>query len=271
MSRKWKRIALVTIGDKQFAGRVSFKIEQKREADACKGTVSLFNLNDDTRNYMERTLLAGGFLRLDAGYIEDYGTIFIGKLVKPKNERQGPDIVTVFECVDSGKRLADAWVDLSFDGPTPVRDVFQTIVNAMGIDIGYLATFPNGNFSEGYCFSGTAREALSYLCAAYGMEWFLRNGALTVLPKLSGTQEVAVKISPSTGMIGVPTKSIDNETPVFMCNVLLEHGLYPGRKVMVESSQADLNGTYICQNVTHEGDTYDAGGKFQTQIEALPS
>ena len=93
-------------------------------------------------------------------------------------------------------------------------------------------------------------------------QWSIQNGEFKVDPKDAPTPSTKIfVISPTTGLIGAPTKT---KTGVrFTC--LLNPKLFPESHISLQSSS--INGIYKIKSAVHTGNARD--GQWQTEVEAV--
>jgi len=96
------------------------------------------------------------------------------------------------------------------------------------------------------------------VCASYGLEWSVQDGALQILERGTAIDgKTVVKLTPETGLKGSP--SVDSKG-VLQFECLLNPLLKPGCVVVVESMF--VRGGFRLTDVKHEGDT--SGGDWKT-------
>ena len=97
MSDFFLRQAVVKVGipgseGKEFSGlRVAFDVEKNSESFANPGKITIYNLNKDSRGFMEQKGLK---VRLLVGYLNSLAQIYLGDIQKVKHEKSGVDWVT---------------------------------------------------------------------------------------------------------------------------------------------------------------------------------
>lgn len=259
--------------------RLKFSIDKGSENNANKGTISIYNLSQDTRNFVEKS---GLFVILKAGFQDAISTIFSGDILKGKHERSGPDITTTLECGDGEFALRDAIVNIGL-GPgaknTQVIEMAVAAITAFSVSRGFTETIPSTTYNQGFTYSGPAKALLKEQLKAVGMEFHIQDGELNIMTPDKTDQQIAVEVTPDTGLVGFPTKTPEGVD--FTC--LLNPFLRPGRAVKIESKQ--FQGAFGSQSgvasasvvhsgsvvrvrrVVHEGDTDD--GTWLSKVECV--
>ena len=282
--RLFLREASLTVGPaaggegREWTGlRLQFTVEKTSKSSTNKGKVSIFNLAPESRTFLESDDLVA---IIKAGYRDFSEVLFIGDI--PKNgvttKRQGPDIVTTIECGDGEKALNQANLNQSWTGGVTNLQIFQAAALALGTDIsiGVQKSFKKEIFGNGFAFSGMVKDLLDQLVEKQGLEWSIQNGTLQVLSKDDETGEEAVLLSPTTGLIDVPSKTEKGVNAIS----LLNPKIIPGRRIVIQSKQflgalASLGGsvgdvgsgqgTFRIDKVTHVGDSDE--GDWKSTVE----
>jgi len=80
---------------------IEFVIENDDESKAGTAEIAIYNLGKSKSAFKKDELV-----QLKAGYKDDYGIIFYGKIDKVWDEKDGADIKTVVQASDMTKQLA---------------------------------------------------------------------------------------------------------------------------------------------------------------------
>lgn len=257
--------------------RLKFSIDKSSEDNANKGTISIYNLSQDTRNFLEKS---DNLVILKAGYKNAISTIFSGDILKGKNDRKGPDIITDLECGDGEFALKEASINIGLGPGAKNTDIIGLAVDAiteLAVARGFIETIPEITFNQGFTYSGQAKALLKDLLKQVGMEFHIQDGEINILTPNKTDQQLAVEITPETGLIGFPTKTPQGVDFIS----LLNPGLRPGRAVKIESKQ--FQGAFGSQSgvasnslvhsgavvrvrrVVHEGDTDEGNWYSKTE------
>lgn len=235
---------------KRFAGlRVGFRVEMSLSGVPNKARIEVYNVNPDT---VATAQDPDAEIRLSVGYNGVPLLIFKGNptpggvLV----ERRAPDRIMTIESQDGGAALRRARISESFDGEVTAREVFDRLASALGIPEGVVDFSGDHRFSRGLVLRGDVRSILDRLTRAAGAEWYVRDGALVVLPDGGDTGETAVRFSASSGsLVGSPSPKDDGIEIVG----LISPTMRPGKLFEVES--ASVNGVFVAREVVFEGDS----------------
>jgi len=249
--------------------RIGFDINQNNKPKENKGKFELYNLSLATRQSIGR----GAQIVFDAGYQATHGVVFSGLVKQVHFERRGPDIVTILEADDGGSNIICSHIDQHFPRGSTWATIVQAIATAMGTpypynpvpaSIGGCIGVPSFVFPRGFVAHGKCSTVLTTLCRKFGLDWFILNGAINIVPQTMHNGDTAVLISSKTGMIGVPSRSTGS---MIKFTSLLNPKLVPARLVQLVSVDKTLNGYYKVLGIKVEGDTHDS--KWQTECECI--
>ncbi len=114
-----------------------------------------------------------------------------------------------------------------------------------------------GTFTNGYVFSGPARELMDEIARTISAKWWIANGILEVMAARAVISGDALVLRPSTGLLA---HASGDDVDGFRCRALLDPAALPGRLFV---AQDDLGvplaePAYRIEAVSFEGDT-DAG------------
>ncbi|MEM9407167.1 MAG: hypothetical protein AAGA81_14105 [Acidobacteriota bacterium] len=218
---------------------------------------------------------------VDAGYRNDRGaeTIYRGELFRARSRRAEPNIttelsgvdaITVVEARDGGRGFRQARIEQSFGAGVSVNTVLRACAAALGVGIGNLDQVTGveleagGNiYPEGVVLSGPVSRELTRVLRGLGLRWSVQHGALQLLRGGELLQTEAIRLTPSTSLIGTPEVGARGVVRVVS---LLTPDLWPGRAIVLESRR--VNGRYRARKVTYTGDSH--GGEWQCISELEP-
>lgn len=280
MSVQFNRAVQVRIGPRGTLGvlvdalRVTFNITKSLEPFPNSSTIEITNLSATSRALIEEKR---SVVVLSAGYGTDLKNIFIGDIARISTKRVGPDVITEIEAGDGEVAFKDAKLDASFAPGTRFSQVLSAITSSLGLTQGQVKGV-NGNdqFQQGLTLSGPSRNHLDTLTRRQRLEWSIQDNQLQILPVDEATDETAIVLNGSTGLVGTPYKTkVVNENLLkkkdgvqaesgVSCVALLNAEIRPGRRIKLESEF--INGVFTVRECVHVGDTH--GNAWYTKIEA---
>lgn len=254
------------------AVRVNFTVVKTEDTEPNQFDLQVYNLSKSTRSKFETT---DNRVILQAGY-QSTGLklLAIGDIVKGSTEFNHPDVITSADCRDGGRALRDARASVSFKPNVTARNMVDELVKKLNVDNVEIDFDLSGAFKHGWSFYGQVRDGLDKLAGRFGFQWSIQNNTLQLTERRTPSQREAVLLTPSTGMIGSPTrvdKTGDNltkakEEPGLKVRCLLNPALVPGDPVVIESAEYP-RGTYRITRVEHNGDTH--GDDWSSTLEVV--
>ena len=135
MSEFWERYVelqvgstLITLDDLD----IEFTVENDDESSAGQAEIAIYNLGSSKSAFKKDELV-----QLKAGYKNDYGIIFYGKIDKVWDEKDGADVKTVIQASDLTKQLFMAKpICKKYPRGTSVATIVQDMFSEAGIPVG---------------------------------------------------------------------------------------------------------------------------------------
>lgn len=248
--------------------RVSFKVELKSSKTVNKASIRIYNPSPATIALLH---IPKTSLRLMVGYGTFPRLLFIGTPIKDGIDLkvEGPDRILDIDAADGGAGYVGTFLNVSFSTPTTFGQVLATVLAATQWSQGFVDPAISAVvLPYGIVLVGRPSEVLDRLAAAslpVGADWYVRDGAVYVVPKGTATPEVAPLISSTQGnLIGSPNYTKKG----IKVKALIDATMRPGRLFIVES--AGWGGPFIAKDVTFNGDSgWD--NQFYMEITAKPA
>jgi hypothetical protein len=282
----FSRASRITVGTRQISNfgqqiglDVWFSVRRSlkpNEPNTCD--LKIWNLSDSTRKVLEQSSQiipsissapgapnTGIPVKIEAGYVGNIYTIFLGYMRSGQTVRDGDDFVTEFQTGDGDEAQAIARINQQL-GPTNAYTVAQALLAAMPSvgqgNLSAVADILKGStlYQQGVLLKGNPKEMLTDLCASVGLEFTIQGQQalfLSLGQPLSGS---AYKISSNTGLVGEP--SVDTKG-ILSCVVLMLPGLRPGQPIVMDSEF--VQGTFRITSMTTVGET--AGNEWCHRLE----
>lgn len=287
MSHLLGRYCAVTVGTLRVQGlKMSIDVSKNAKPEPAKASVKIWNLNPEHRQQLVSSprLMP---VQIDAGYEDAYSTIFVGELRFGDHRREGlVDVVTTIESTDKGATMGEARVSATLPKGSNAGDVLRTVAMALGVGAGRSTAWggaaiaegnlneaialirSNGIFASGTCLTGQAWREMTNVCRSLGLTWSVQNGKLQILKVGQGLAGQAIRLTPSTGLIGSP--SVDSKG-ILAADIMMMADVFPGRVIVVESEF--VKGQYIVDETQHVGEYVPFGsalGDWQIKMKAKP-
>lgn len=260
MTEFFNRAFRVEVGDRAFSNanalRFTFSVERdaKLTPNAC--TVSLYNLAESTRHDLEAQTFIP--VRIQAGYEDDAGQLFLGGLRTAESTRNGADWITEVRGGDGEKEILQARIAKTFSSGTSYKVVLSSLVDALGVRRGNLGSLEqptlissgSSSLARALTLRGGVAEELEAMTRSLGLEWSIQDGSFQVAASGQPAQTQSTVLSGDSGLVEVP--SVDKDGLV-SGTALLIPDLLPGRTFRVESDRVTSN--LVCTKTVHSGDS----------------
>lgn len=255
--------------------RIKFQVDKDSKTNSNVAKISIYNLNDNSIGIIEQedqqAILEAGYngrrARVGDAIVVDklIGIISKGDIKNVETSRSGVDRITTFETGDGEKALQENTLDKSYPPGVTTAQIVEEVKSALGVVKGTIKGVIDGTFQNGLSVSGKARDTMDDIADKMGAEWSIQDGELQILPKGGSTAEEAILLTPSTGLIGAPTRRIGKDKKEYVnFTCLLNPRMRPGRKITIESEF--LSGTFTIRKVSLTGDNHS--GPFTCKGEA---
>lgn len=136
MSEFWNRYVELQVANKVFTldeYDIEFEVENS-DSMAGQSEIAIWNLGE-SKNIFK----TGELIQLKAGYKDDFGIIFYGKIDKLRQEKDGADVKTTAICSDLTKMLFEKKkVFKIYREGTAINSIIQELLSESGIPVGKL-------------------------------------------------------------------------------------------------------------------------------------
>lgn len=269
MTRLFERVAAVTIDELKVEGlRIAFSIERNLERTPNPGKVTIWNLSADSRAVIDLEDIA---FQLDAGYVDNLESIFVGDVATVTHARNGASWQSTVTAADGRQPFRTARISRNFEPGVALEQVITDLAEAMGVGIGNAVEKARAGdvraalteFAQGFIARGAVPRAFDRLVKSIGLEWSIQDGRLQLLEPTETTAEEAVVLSADTGLLGSPQRT---ENGNIKARSLLQPFLTPGRQAEVRGEE--IEGFFRVEKVRHIGDT--DGPAWFSEFEGSP-
>jgi len=284
MTNLWLRYIDLTIGSLNFNSDnfdIEFKVE-KKEDEAKTAIITIYNISQQTREKIKKD----DIVELKAGYKEDYGTIFYGKVVNVDFELKGADEATIVECTDVSVDLKKDHLVVNYPAGTDAAQVVRDVCSYAAIPIGRIDD-TGYKFEKSYTFPGTPYDIIldvikfcngklrqelqdmPYLRKMLSSVEFGREYVFTIENNMAyfvrGAKMIyeAEVLESDTGLLDVSkVKSEDKDK--FKIRALLRWRIQVGKPVVIKSVK--LDGQFNVSAYKH----VCKGEEYYTELEVIP-
>lgn len=283
MTELWLRYAELRIEDLLFTSDdfdIEFEVE-KKETEAKTAIITIYNLSQQTREKIKKD----DIVELKAGYKNDFGLIFYGKVTNVDIELKGADEAAIIECTDTTAELSKEIVVVSYPVGTDAAQVIRDICKYCNIPIGRIDN-TGFKFEKPHTFQGTPAEIIEdvvrfcngklrqqqanldpWMIVAspdFGQEYvFTIENNMAYFVKGSKIVYEAEVLESDTGLLEV-TKVKNQDQDKFKIRALLRWRIQVGKPVVIKSVK--LSGEFNVSAYKH----VCKGEEYYTELEVIP-
>ncbi|MCK5603277.1 hypothetical protein KAR91_15445 [Candidatus Pacearchaeota archaeon] len=238
--------------------RIVFDIEKTSSSNANNAKIQIYNLNESNRGILKTGENLS--ITLEIGYGDILEQLFIGDIQRSFTQRSGPDFITTIEADDGGRALSESKLDKSYSAGVKLKsvvdDAMQSMKDAGQIIIGSVSNIKDEIAQNGITISGLAQKIINDIANKQGLEFSVQDNEAQILDPAIDTGEIAVLLTPNTGLIGSPNLGIagENIEGIEFKALIQTTKFRPGRAVKIESK--DFNGLIRINKSKFIGDTH---------------
>mgnify|MGYP003670633929 CR=1 FL=1 len=253
--------------------RIIFEIEKTSEPTPNTASITVFNLNQENRDFLKsedlRVVLLAGYTGQErSGRL--VSSVFSGDVKKVATEKSGPDFLTTLECGDSEKSIQETHFEKTYsaeDG-THVLVIIKELAAALGLVVNdeNIKGVSDNKFINPVILSGNVKKHLDDLVSKEGLEWSVQDGEIHIRNRTDAKFVNAFLLNVNTGLIGTPVKREKGIEFLSLLNPLIR----PTETVKIESrftGSSFVNGSFVVKRAYYKGDTHE--GEWVVRGEAL--
>ncbi len=257
------------IAGTEYGLRISFRVERKISALADTARIRIWNLNPESRGMLAQRSLTRvrrdpiRYVKLEAGYEDNFGVIFNGGIVRAVNNREGPDWITELECSAALAQALLNTLEKSYGSTTLVRTVVEELFAAAGWTTVNFTTEAEsillGKFVNSKVVFGSAYVSVSRLLKAHGLVFNVDVDGISVYKPEHPRSTTFLPLDETSGLVDTP-KVTDFGADF---KTLLDPRIRPGQKVRIDSetlqasiTDSSLGRDFTLYSVACVGDTH---------------
>lgn len=214
MSELFNRCLYVEIADEngngqKFYGRtinnpdgfdIQFSINKTSEKEPNESSVTIYNLNEDTRRKLENNYI---YVTLYAGYNEEYKLLALGNIATIKNSYSDATISTQIIFEDSSSQYEDSRILKTFPAGTKYSKIIKDIANSMGYPDPLIKSLDDSaTIKHSQTLSGSSAKYLKEYCYKMGVKYSIQNNKLIIKKEDDAITGNAFIVSEDTGLVG---------------------------------------------------------------------
>lgn len=168
----------------------------------ASGKVKVYNPSDE----LIQASKAKEKIIIDAGYRENYGTVFTGEVIKPEIKKGSEPYIEI-TIGDKTSLWINSIVNKSYSGPIYASKVILDIFDSIGVLPGALNLKDDYRYERGISFTNDSlRSVMNRIAKDTQSTFFFRQGYACFLEETKG-YERAIDLSIDTGLISVKERA----------------------------------------------------------------
>ena len=259
--------------------RIRFHVEQALVGKPGHAVITVNNMANDTAQRIQRE---GAPVILQAGHEGNAGLIFRGTAIQIRRGRESQtDTFLEITAIDGDVAYMYATVNVSMAAGWTHTDQLKEMqkgMQAKGVDPGYTGELYQNKAVRGKALFGAVRDHMHDFSVSTVTEWAINMGKMDVVPVGGILPDEAFLLTPDTGLIGMPTQSVDGIHVRALLNPCFRAGaqvklqnssivmaqINPAYADVTYNAPIDLDGAYKIYSVSHTGDT--RGNDYYTDM-----
>lgn len=224
--------------------RFRFHIQRATIQNPNQADIRIYNLSDNTSNDLMNSVSKMDLsspkriITIQAGYSESsIGVIFRGEIIQARRGRESQtDTYVDILAFDGDFAYTQGYVSLTIAAGSSAKDQIKAVADTLkqfGItyeESEIPSVLANNSFPRAVTYNGMAHNILRKLGLAYGFNWSIQEGKLTIVMHGDSIPGDAVVLNSETGLIGLPEQTAGG----IMARCLINPGITPGCKIQID-------------------------------------
>lgn len=237
MSEYWKRYCKLTVQVKNGAVqaldlsdfRITFRVAQATVNSPKFAEIYIYNLSEEMMNLLagKDNEQKGQTIILEAGYQSFYDIVFKGSVFQFRRGRDNPTDKFLCIIAQSGEAAKYAITNASVIAGINAmeeRNIILKDLQEKGVDPRYLNDIDSKAYVRGRVLFGQSTELLNKLAANTGSVCRIEDDQITMIEENGKTNEQAIVLTPSTGLVGMPQLTLDGLRFTALLNPSIKFG-----------------------------------------------
>lgn len=248
---------------------LQFQVEADCSQTSQRGVLRFYNINPDyQKSLWKESYDMSKYIEVElyAGYGDNMPLIFAGDIMKCYTSRKGgdTDFITEMEVSAAPEVFKSGFANQTISKGAEVSSVFNDLFKGIpDVGIGYI-TKELGKLKRSTTYIGNPIDLIKN---AYGSKYevFIEHGLLNVLAEGEVKKDKVLTVTAASGLLGSPRR----EGALTEVEMLFEpQATVAGLVNVLSDSMPDMNGTFKCLNVSHQGIISYSGecGKATTKL-----
>ena len=276
----WLRDATLQIGGNKYSLdtlNFSFEIPFEDSEELTTAIITAVNLAENTRNNIRR----GDPIIVNAGYINDIGCIFVGKVAGLTHKKEATDWTTKITAAVALDEWLQGQVNKTYKQGISADELLKDLLNIFGLEVGAFELAENTVYQRGRVCRGKLKDVLRDIVVSdCKSRLMIHPTGQLIINKPDNGVNMGYLLSPQTGLLRSTEESeaiaietpANTQTPIDekeentrTRTCLLNYHIAPADIIKIQSQ--DLNGRFLVVRGRHTG---SRNGDWKTEIEVRP-
>lgn len=234
------------------------------DMEVCEAEIIVYNLSKTTI----QALKYNNRISITAGYKNDTGVIFEGKISKVKTKYEGIDKVTTIYALDDVDLNERKLVDVVYKKGTKASYILKDLISKLSIPLAVFKVRRDWTYKEEVNIDGSLMDNIKKYAEVCGISVYVNKGKLYAR-HISEGDNISFTVNKDTGLIGSPAEYSEeisaedyNETiNGYECEMILQHRMNTAAIINIESRE--VNGEYRVSSGEHTFNQNEAITKFK--------
>lgn len=248
-----------------------FNVPFDDNTEANEAEIVVYNLTQNTIKNLKNNQV----ITITAGYGNDTGVIFNGRISKTTTKSVGVDKQTTIYAIDDADRKEKDIVDLTFAAGRNAAYILRNLVNRIGLPVAVFKVRFDYTYENEVKVTGGLMSNIEKYAKVCGVSAYILKGKVYVR-HISNGSDIKFTVSEETGLIGSPEEfeeenertageeTITETIKGYKLKMLLQHRMTTGAVITLKSVNA--NGRYVVREGVHSFD----GKNFTTEVTVVP-
>ena len=245
---------------------VEFTVPFDDDTEANEAEIIVYNLKKDTLSELKNDQI----ITITAGYGDDTGVIFSGRISSKKSKFVGVDKQTIIYAIDREGKSERKIKSISYKKGVKASYILKDLVKRLKLPIAVFKMRKDYTYKDAVTVSGGLLANIKQYSEVCGVSTYIYKGKVYSRWIKDG-DDINFELSADTGLLDSPepfeeeyTSEETSETiKGYRCKMLLQHRIGVASKVVISSK--NVNGTYRVRKGEHSFN----GTDFITEIEVI--
>ena len=238
------RVAMIESGGVSLSNEnldFEFEIPFDDDLEANEAQITVYNLSKNTIE----ALKWNNPITVTAGYKDDTGVIFSGRISKVTTRKEGVDKVTKIYAIDSSSLEDSGLVDISYKKGTKASYILQDLLKKVKLTVAVFEPRRDWTYKNEVSVDGSLIENIQKYAQVCGISVFVNKGKIYAR-HISQGDNINFEVSEETGLIESPEEFEEEVTAEdykdivkgWKFKMILQHRMTPGAIVTLRSINA---------------------------------